>query len=204
MLSSSSYGLIQLILSNRVTENANKILGRKILPGSFSVLSHVSLAPCQPGSFCLADALRSPTLHDSLVPTAAAAMAVAAASSGWDYSCEVVTMPKDHGRRLWCDNGTSQALPRVEPMCRRLGHPHPHRHHPRRFPKGVAHALSWPRYPQSCVRRSVATICPASAFCFGALTCLADWQTSSSQAPVLLECCWQLGRFAQGTQRTHR
>jgi hypothetical protein len=44
MLSSSSYGLIQLILSNRVTENANKILGRKILPGSFSVLSHVSLA----------------------------------------------------------------------------------------------------------------------------------------------------------------
>ena len=103
------------------------------------------------------------------------------------YSCEVVTMPKDHGRRLWCDNGTcqgcqsisepqnhchwhpltssdsisthlrsshstpflsiasfwhgfsaavntyewlctcwhnaSQALPRVEPMCRRLGHP---------------------------------------------------------------------------------
>ena len=44
MLSSSSYGLIQLILSNRVTENANKILGRKILPGSFSVLSNVSLA----------------------------------------------------------------------------------------------------------------------------------------------------------------
>lgn len=26
------------------------------------------------------------------------------------YSCEVVTMPKDHGRRLWCDNGTCPRL----------------------------------------------------------------------------------------------
>ena len=58
----SSYSWYMLILSNRVTEDANKILGHKILPGSFSVLSHVSLAPCQPGSFCLADAWRHCTL----------------------------------------------------------------------------------------------------------------------------------------------
>ena len=38
--------------------------------------------------------------------------------------------------------------------------PHPHRHHPRRFPKGVAHALSWPTRPccfrSACNRNSKA------------------------------------------------
>ena len=40
-------------------------------------------------------------------------------SWGRIYSCEVVTMPKDHGRRLWCDNGTCrcQSISKLQNHC---------------------------------------------------------------------------------------